>query len=119
MSEPFQSRAADQKLAIDRRAAQRFPFQGTALFHRPDEAGGGRRVDLHDISTVGISFTTDKPLKIGQKGVIEMQPETGSSEPKRLEIAVVWAVLNDVTRRYRVGCKWLQAVTDNDLSQFV
>jgi hypothetical protein len=119
MSEKNQNRAADQMTDIDRRESPRFPIQGVAVFRRADDAGGGRRVDLHDISTTGISFTTDKQVKLGQNGILEIPSEADSQEPQRLEVVILWAVLNDATRRCRVGCKWLQPLTQSDLSRFV
>jgi hypothetical protein len=87
------------------------------MFHPADEAGVA--VDFHDVSTGGVSFSARQPLKMGQKGIIELLPTATAPTTQRFEVVIVWAVSNEMTRRCRVGCKWLVPLSDADLARFV
>jgi len=87
------------------------------MFHLADEAGVA--VDFHDVSTGGVSFSARQSLKMGQTGILELLPTATAPTSQRFEVAIVWAVSNEVTRRCRVGCKWVVPLTEADLARFV
>jgi len=112
-----ENQATSNSVSVDRRAHPRFPFTGAAVFHHPD--GTPVPVNFHDISLGGASFTAAKSLKIGQIGILEVAVAGAATAPKRLEVVILWAVLNERTKRCRVGCKWAAPLTDADLARFV
>src|SRR5262245_1935449 len=106
----------DAAATIDRRLHERFSSSCSAVFHR--EGAEEVTVRFHDVSTGGVSFTSHEPLKIGQQGVLEVSFETAPGS-RRYEVVILWAVSNEVTKRFRVGGKWLAPIPDADLAFFM
>jgi hypothetical protein len=97
----------------ERRAAARYPCRRRAILRHADTSVRGQAVVLYDVSTAGVSFTSDELVKIGESAELDIAGLPPS------EVTVVWAVFSDTTQTWRIGCRWAVPLGEPTVAKLV